>query len=202
MFLMMKAVMSVHEKSLQVVISDPQEIGYNPVMDILQLSEVLDGLLDIHHIKDYPKALNGLQVQNEGEIKKVGLAVDVCQATIEMAIEAECNMLFVHHGLFWGGLQPVRGPQYDKLSALIKNNIGLYSAHLPLDVHPLLGNNRALANVIGLEKAEGFGDHEGQLIGLRVECKDNPPRGFPKHWNADWGQTSKSSGRERSRPWV
>ena len=143
-------------------------------MDIHQISHHLDGLLDIHSIKDYPKALNGLQVENTGEIRKVGLAVDACRATIDMAEAAGCQMLFVHHGLFWGGLQPVRGPFFDKLSALIRANMALYSAHLPLDVHPLLGNNRALAEGIGLEKCEGFGDYEGQLIGLRGRLARQP----------------------------
>ena len=85
-------------------------------MDILQFSHQLDNLLDIKSIKDSPNAVNGLQVQNVGAIKKVGLAVDLCMVTIEMAIAAKCNMMFVHHGMLWGGVQPVRGKFYDKLS--------------------------------------------------------------------------------------
>ena len=107
-------------------------------MDILQLSHYLDNLLDIKEIKDAPNAVNGLQVQNIGEIKKVGLAVDFCIATIEKAIAAECNMMFVHHGMLWGGLKPIRGNFYNKISLMIRGNLGLYSAHLPLDMHPLL----------------------------------------------------------------
>ena len=87
-------------------------------MDILQLSHYLDNLLDIPSISDAPNALNGLQVQNMGEIKKIGLAVDLCQATIDLAIEKNCQMLFVHHGIFWGGLQQVRGPFYKKISSI------------------------------------------------------------------------------------
>ncbi len=136
-------------------------------MDIHQISQYLDGLLEIHSIRDYPKALNGLQVENKATVSKVGLAVDACLATINMAKDAGCQMMFVHHGLFWGGLQSVRGPHYQKLAALIKSDIALYSAHLPLDMHPLLGNNRALADQIGLEKVEAFGECEGQLIGLK-----------------------------------
>ena len=62
--------------------------------------------LEINSIRDAPQALNGLQIQNRGEIKKIGLAVDLCQATIELAIKKQCQMLFVHHGAFWSGLQP------------------------------------------------------------------------------------------------
>ncbi|MBT3924005.1 MAG: Nif3-like dinuclear metal center hexameric protein [Nitrospina sp.] len=136
-------------------------------MDILQLSHYLDNLLDIPSIDDAPNALNGLQVQNTGEIKKIGLAVDLCQATIELAIEKNCQMMFVHHGIFWGGLQPLRGSFYEKISSMINANLGLYSAHIPLDLHPVFGNNRALADLIGLNNLEPFGEYGGIKIGFK-----------------------------------
>jgi len=136
-------------------------------MDILQLSHYLDNLLDIKEIKDSPNAVNGLQVQNLGEIKKVGLAVDFCTATIKKAIAAECNMMFVHHGMLWGGLKPIRGNFYNKTSLMIRENLGLYSAHLPLDMHPLFGNNKVLANQLELYDIEPFGKYGGQKIGLK-----------------------------------
>ena len=136
-------------------------------MDILQLSHYLDNLLEINSIRDAPHALNGLQIQNQGEIKKIGLAVDLCQATIDLALEKQCQMLFVHHGAFWSGLQPIRGKHYEKLSAMMQANIGLYSAHIPLDLHPAYGNNRALADLIGLENLESFGEYDGIKIGFK-----------------------------------
>lgn len=136
-------------------------------MDILQLSRYLDNLLEINSIRDSPHALNGLQIQNRGEIKKIGLAVDLCQATIDLAIEKQCQMLFVHHGAFWSGLQPIRGRHYEKISSMMQADLGLYSAHIPLDLHPAYGNNRALADLIGLEKPEAFGEHDGTKIGLK-----------------------------------
>ena len=136
-------------------------------MDILQLSHYLDNLLEINSIRDAPHALNGLQIQNQGEIKKIGLAVDLCQATIDLAIEKQCQMLFVHHGAFWSGLQPIRGKYYKKISTMIQANLGLYSAHIPLDLHPVYGNNRALADLIGLENLETFGEYDGIKIGLK-----------------------------------
>ena len=136
-------------------------------MDILQLGHYLDNLLNIKDVKDSPNAMNGLQVQNTGEIKKVGLAVDLCMATIKQAIAVECNMMFVHHGMLWGGVQPIRGNFYEKLSTMMQDNLGLYSAHLPLDMHPVLGNNKALADLVGLTKIEPFGEYEGQKIGLK-----------------------------------
>ena len=136
-------------------------------MDILQLSHYLDNLLDIKEIKDSPNSVNGLQVQNIGDIKKVGLAVDLCMATIEKAIAVECNMMFVHHGMLWGGLKPIRGNFYDKISTMMRENLGLYSAHLPLDMHPVLGNNKALADQLELYGLEPFGEYGGQKIGLK-----------------------------------
>lgn len=136
-------------------------------MDILQLSHYLDNLLEINSIKDSANAMNGLQVENTGKIEKIGLAVDLCQATIEMAVKSKCNMMFVHHGMFWGGLQAVRGQHYQKLSSMMQANLGLYSAHIPLDMHPMLGNNRALADLIGLEHLEPFGEYGGEKIGLK-----------------------------------
>ena len=143
-------------------------------MDILQIGHYLDNLLDIESIKDSPNALNGLQVQNTGEIKKIGLAVDLCQTTIEMAIGKNCNMLFVHHGIFWPGLKPICGPYYEKLSAMMKGNLGLYAAHIPLDMHPVLGNNRALADLVGLESLEPFGLYGGETIGLKGRLPKQP----------------------------
>ena len=143
-------------------------------MDILQLSHYLDNLLEISSINDAPNALNGLQVQNTGEVKKIGLAVDLCQATIDLAIEKNCQMLFVHHGVFWGGLQQVRGPFYKKISSMIRANLGLYSAHIPLDLHPVLGNNRALADLIGLKNLEPFGEYRGIKIGLKGTINKKP----------------------------
>ena len=144
---------------------------YTFFMDILQLSHYLDNLLDIKEIKDSPNAMNGLQVQNTGDIKKVGLAVDLCMATIEKAVAAECNMMFVHHGMLWGGVKPIRGNFYDKISTMIRENLGLYSAHLPLDMHPVLGNNKVLADQLELNELEPFGEYEGQKIGFKGRLK-------------------------------
>ena len=140
-------------------------------MDILQLSHYLDNLLDITEIKDSPNAMNGLQVQNTADIKKVGLAVDLCMTTIEKAVAAECNMMFVHHGMLWGGVQSIRGNFYDKVSTMIRENLGLYSAHLPLDMHPVLGNNKVLADQLELNELEPFGEYEGQKIGFKGRLK-------------------------------
>ncbi|MEO8879556.1 MAG: Nif3-like dinuclear metal center hexameric protein, partial [Gemmatimonadaceae bacterium] len=85
------------------------------------------------------------------------------------ALDAGANLLLVHHGLFWGGLQPLRGPYYRRVHALLASGMGLYSSHLPLDAHPKIGNNVLLARELGLTPAAGFARYETIDIGVRGE---------------------------------
>ncbi len=121
----------------------------------------LDGFLDVAAIKDYPFALNGLQVDGRRAVARIGAATDACQATIDLAADAGCDILLVHHGLFWGGLRPFAGPAYARLRRLVESGMGLYSAHLPLDAHPGVGNNVLLAAELGVGDAEPFGSFKG-----------------------------------------
>ena len=119
----------------------------------MKLSEItthLDRLLRIGEIKDYPNALNGLQVANDGNVTKIAAAVDACEAVITEAVESGADLLIVHHGLFWSGLEPVTGAAYRKLALCLKNNLAIYSAHLPLDEHSQYGNNALLCDALGL----------------------------------------------------
>jgi dinuclear metal center YbgI/SA1388 family protein len=75
-------------------------------------------------------------------------------------------LLLVHHGLFWDGAPSVTGRRYRRLRALLANDIALYAAHLPLDLHPEVGNNAVLARRLGLQLEGTFGDHKGTPIGV------------------------------------
>src|SRR3569832_573609 len=75
-------------------------------------------------------------------------------------------MLLVHHGMFWSGLQPVTGVAYDRYKDLITHDIAVYSAHLPLDMHPVLGNNILLARRLSLEPSAGFARYKSVEVGL------------------------------------
>ena len=75
----------------------------------------LDQLLRTSEIPDYPPAVNGVQLENRGPIVRIAVAVDCSMRTIDGAIDAGANLLIVHHGLFWGGVQPIRGPFYERL---------------------------------------------------------------------------------------
>jgi dinuclear metal center YbgI/SA1388 family protein len=135
------------------------------------LSDVIryaDEILRIGEIEDYPNAINGLQIENGGRLTRTGAAVDASTATLQAAAARGVDLLIVHHGLFWPGLQSVRGPFYRQLKIAFDHNIALYSAHLPLDVHPELGNNVQLASRLGLTATTPFFEHKGEPIGLRA----------------------------------
>ncbi len=133
---------------------------------ITEIASHLDELLHTAEIPDYSNALNGIQVETDAEITKVAAAVDARERTIANAIEAGANLLIVHHGMFWGGLLPLRGPNLRRVRSLITSNLALYSSHLPLDAHPELGNNALLARELGLTPSSGFARYKTIEIGV------------------------------------
>jgi len=139
------------------------------VTSLHQIAYELDSLLQTEGFPDYTHALNGVQVESHADITKVAAAVDLRERTIRSAAEQGANLLLVHHGLFWGGLQPLRGPHFRRVQALLSSGIALYSSHLPLDAHPKIGNNVLLARELGLTPLAGFARYETIDIGVRGE---------------------------------
>lgn len=135
-------------------------------MNNYEIVQYLNEYLNIAEVPDYAGALNGLQVQNSGKISRIGAAVDASQAAIEQAIARGCDFLLVHHGLFWDGNVPVTDRRYRRLHKLLTNDVAVYSAHLPLDVHPEVGNNVQLARAIGVQVRGSFGDYKGMSVGV------------------------------------
>ncbi len=131
--------------------------------DIVRL---LDNTLRINEIRDASVALNGLQVENNGQVSKVALAVDGSQKTIEDAIAAGADMLILHHGIYWCGLRPMTGWFKKKIETCLHHNLAVYGAHLPLDLHPELGNNVGLAKALGLQDCSPEVDYHGTMIGM------------------------------------
>ena len=131
------------------------------------ISDYLDGQLRVREVRDDALACNGLQVENAGDVRQVATAVDACQAVIDQAAAGGADLLIVHHGLFWGGLQPITGRVRRRLAALLEHGLAVYSAHLPLDVHPELGNNVLLARLLGMEVEGWWGEYLGAPIGVR-----------------------------------
>ena len=137
---------------------------------IEEIASYLDAFLEVAAIRDWKNALNGLQVANQRPIRRMAAAVDAGEHTIRLAIARGCELLLVHHGLFWLGNRPVTGARYRRLKLLLDADVAVYSAHLPLDVHPELGNNVLLARQLGLEPDGTFGAHEGRDVGVTVAC--------------------------------
>lgn len=135
--------------------------------DLKSIVQFLDESLNTCGIPDYPGALNGLQLQNNGEVTKVASAVDASLPVIRKAVEAGADLLIVHHGLFWQGAQRFVDAQYSKIKEAMDANLAIYSSHIPLDVHPEWGNNALLAKSIGLENAESYHDWKGILLGVK-----------------------------------
>ncbi len=133
---------------------------------LAQLADYLDRTLDIANVPDYPSAVNGVQLANVGDIEHVATAVDFSSATVAGTVESGARMLLVHHGMFWGSAQPITGHRHERLRALITNDVAVYSAHLPLDIHPQLGNNRLLAQRLGLTPSGGFARYQNIDVGL------------------------------------
>jgi len=133
---------------------------------VADIARNLDALLRTAEIPDYANALNGIQVETSDDIVKVAAAVDVRERTIQGARDAGANLLLVHHGLFWGGVQPLRGPYLRRIRALLDGRIALYSSHLPLDAHREMGNNALLASELELTPQSGFARHKTTEIGV------------------------------------
>jgi dinuclear metal center YbgI/SA1388 family protein len=134
------------------------------------IADRLDELLRTREIPDYSGAQNGLQLANRRDVRRIATAVDFSSHTVREAIRADAQMLLVHHGMFWSGVQPLTGAVYERLSELITNDVAVYSSHLPLDVHPELGNNVLLSHELELEPSSGFAPYKNVAVGLSGEC--------------------------------
>ena len=115
-----------------------------------KLVNQLTELLKPFQISDY--CPNGLQVEGKEEIKKIVTGVTASQALIDAAIERGADAILVHHGYFWKGEdQCITGMKKRRIQALLTHDINLLAYHLPLDIHPELGNNAQLGDLLGIE---------------------------------------------------
>ena len=142
-----------------------------PAMDetLKRIVSALDAELRTNEVPDYPGALNGLQLNSSGRVSRVAAAVDASLPVVRKAVEAGADLLIVHHGMFWNGAKPVTGALYEKLKIAMDAGLAIYSAHIPLDVHPTLGNNALLVRAVGLEDPTPFFPWKGIELGLSGE---------------------------------
>jgi dinuclear metal center YbgI/SA1388 family protein len=127
-----------------------------------------DRFLRVRDVGDWDNALNGLQIENSGRVTRIGAAVDASTRVLIESAKRNIDFLIVHHGLFWPGLQPVRGALHRQLGLAFETDLALYSAHLPLDIHPRVGNNAQLVAALGLKSAQPFLEEKGQPVGLKI----------------------------------
>jgi dinuclear metal center YbgI/SA1388 family protein len=150
---------------------------------LFEIVNYADRFLRIRDVGDWDNALNGLQMENSGRVTRIGAAVDVSTRILTEAQKRGIDLLIVHHGLFWPGLQPVRGAFGRQLRIAFENDIALYSAHLPLDIHARVGNNAQLIAALGL----GFG------VRRHVAAFESSPRRIRPVADADVSAHSKSA---------
>ncbi len=146
-----------------------EDVSAVPLAEIVSY---LDDYLRVREVPDERNAVNGLQVENQGLVGGIVAAVDASQATIDGVIAegpgrgGASPLVLVHHGLFWDGNVPLTGRRYRRAAALLEHDIPLYAAHIPLDLHPTVGNNVVLAERLGLAVEGWFGDYKGVPIGV------------------------------------
>jgi len=132
---------------------------------LTDLVTYLDGYLEAGVGKDY--CPNGLQVEGRPDVRKLAAGVSACEELFVRARKQGADGVIVHHGLFWQGQSgALTGVQYRRVAELIRGEISLLAYHLPLDRHPVVGNNAVAARAFGLGDIEPFGDYEGQPIGF------------------------------------
>ncbi|EMA72106.1 Nif3-like dinuclear metal center hexameric protein [Halorubrum distributum] len=142
-------------------------------MKLSEYVERLDDELDTAAYADVDASANGLQVgPDDAEVERVAFAVDAAAATIEAAADADADVLVVHHGLSWGGIERVTGRVHDRIAALVENDLALYVSHLPLDGHQELGNAAGVAEEVGLVDREPFGEMGPVTIGTIGEAAE------------------------------
>jgi len=130
------------------------------MVSLAELLKYTDALLAVDDYQDY--CPNGLQVEGRGEVRRIVCGVTASQALIDAAVDAEADLLLVHHGFFWKGeAAPIVGMKQRRIKALLENGISLAAYHLPLDGHATLGNNAQLASLWGFEVEGRFGAGPG-----------------------------------------
>ncbi|MFH1523019.1 MAG: Nif3-like dinuclear metal center hexameric protein [Patescibacteria group bacterium] len=128
--------------------------------------------LKVKDFKDY--CVNGLQIEGDPKVSKIITGVSLSKQLIEVAIKKEAKMIIVHHGIFKnqiGELPQIKGVLKNRLRILLENNINLLGFHLPLDAHPIIGNNISLLKLLDLKKVGAINTPDYGEIGYIGEVK-------------------------------
>ena len=149
---------------------DPSNDSLNIAITAQALTQFCDDYLSADAFKDY--APNGLQVDGGQPIKRIVTGVTACEALIDAAIEAKADAIMVHHGYFWKGEpETITGMKGRRIRKLMQHGISMIGYHLPLDAHPIIGNNAKLAEMLGLTITEALYPHESHPVGNIAICE-------------------------------
>ncbi|GEQ74322.1 GTP cyclohydrolase 1 type 2 [Comamonas testosteroni] len=160
------------------------------------LLSVFNGLLQPERFKDYGP--NGLQVEGKSEIRRIVSGVTASRALIEAAIESGADAIFVHHGLFWRGMDGrITGWLKERIRLLLAHDINLFAYHLPLDAHAELGNNAQLGTRLGVQGQATFGD---QNLGWLADVDFADATALAEHVQAVLGRKVTLAGAQGHKP--
>lgn len=143
-------------------------------MKLTELTAYMDGYLRISDVPDHSN--NGLQVEGAPDVERIAFAVDACLTAFEGSRDAGAQMLVVHHGLYWNVVKLITRLHYRQLKTLLDADVGLYAVHLPLDMHPEVGNNAELFRLLSLHAPIPFGQRDGFAIGVGGEVRQSESR--------------------------
>lgn len=126
----------------------------------VESKKIVKFCVDYLKVKDFEDyCLNGLQVEGAVKTSKIVIGVSLSKELIDMAIKKRAKMIIVHHGIFKNNIPTppqIKGVTRNRLKLLLENNINLLGFHLPLDAHPVIGNNISLIKLLGLKKKEAI----------------------------------------------
>ncbi len=142
--------------------------------DLRALVDHCDTALESGRFRDY--CPNGLQVEGRPEVRRLATAVTANQGVIDAAIEWEADALLVHHGYFWKGEdERIVGMKQRRIAALLGAGMSLIAYHLPLDAHPVMGNNAQLGIRLGLRAGEALVPTDPTSVGNIVTLEGSVP---------------------------
>lgn len=158
--------------------------------DLRHVTRFCDALTNRREVPDFSDARNGLQHRGRSRVRKVGAAVDAGTEVFKAAAKRGVDFLIVHHGMHWKPVSPARTVASARKAALRRSGLSLYSSHLPLDAHPVIGNNALIAADLGLRVIDWFVDYEG--LPIACVCRGIPRATLRRRLKASYPGTFKA----------
>ncbi|ERL54763.1 Nif3-like dinuclear metal center hexameric protein [Psychrobacter aquaticus] len=156
-------------------------------ISVQELTQFCDDYLSAGAFKDY--APNGLQVDGGRAVQRIITGVTACEALIDAAIAANADTIMVHHGYFWKGEPaPITGMKGRRIRKLMQHGISMIGYHLPLDAHPVVGNNAKLAEMLDMNITGALYPSESHPVGNISTC-------IPQNADSLIAQITKALGR-------